>query len=89
MVEKILDNYYRKKLAKEFINGAKMTFHLNFYYVEYKTKIEIYANYVEKQNALLNPKKIYTINNDNIIYILANFNESFKEFKTRVDEIMK
>lgn len=89
MLEKILDKYYRKKIAKELMHGAKMIFYLDFYYVEYKTKIEIYANYIEKEKALLNHRKIYTIDNDDIIYILANFNESFKEFKSRVEKVMK
>lgn len=88
MLEKILDKYYRKKIAKEFMHGAKMIFYLDFYYVEYKDRIEIYANYSDERKTLAKPRKITTISNESIIYVLANFNEAFKKFKAKVDEIM-
>lgn len=65
-----------------------MIFYLDFYYVEYKDRIEIYANYSDKRKTLAKPRKITTISNESIIYVLANFNEAFKEFKAKVDEIM-
>lgn len=89
LVEKIIDKYFMRKIAKRLIEQAKMLMYIDLYYIELKDKIEIYANYADEKNRLQHARKICSIDKESILSFLTDFEYCNDEFRSRLDKILK
>lgn len=89
MLDRIIDKYFMKKLAITLINRAKALRCLDFSCIPLKDKLEIYVNYAEPKKRLYDPRRVCSINRNDVFYAIANFNDYSKIFQERVEDVLK
>lgn len=89
LIEKIIDRYFMRKIARRLIYQAKCFMYIDLYYIELKDKIEIYANYADERKRLKHARKICNIDRESIFSFLTDFEYCNDEFRKKLDSILK
>lgn len=89
MLDRIIDKYFMRKLARTLIDRARVLRFFDFYYIPLKDKLEIYVNYAEPKKKLYDPRKVCVINRHDVFNAIANFNDYVKRFEEKVECALK